>query len=160
MVKWAAVRAAGPSLLVGSSPSSGQRADPTVATTVTASGKLAAMRGFGRWLDWLGAHLTLRVIVIAHHTRLPFGSLYNVQRGIINRQRSVDSTSASGHGRHGRTRCCPAPVAIGPAADIQSGHSGGWALLEGEDTLPIILHIDDGPFILGSGIQGFVEATE
>jgi hypothetical protein len=37
---------------------------------------------------------------------------------------------------------------------------GGWALLEGEDTLPIILHIDDGPFILGSGIQGFVEATE
>jgi hypothetical protein len=66
----------------------------------------------------------------------------------------------SGHGRHGRTRCCPAPVAIGPAADIQSGHSGGWALLEGEDTLPIILHIDDGPFILGSGIQGFVEATE
>ena len=54
----------------------------------------------------------------------------------------------------------PAPVAIGPAADIQSGHSGGWALLEGEDTLPIILHIDDGPFILGSGIQGFVEATE
>ena len=90
MVKWAAVRAAGPSLLVGSSPSSGQRADPTVATTVTASGKLAAMRGLGRWLDWLGAHLTLRVIVIAHHTRLPFGSLYNVQRGIINRQRSVD----------------------------------------------------------------------
>ena len=38
--------------------------------------------------------------------------------------------------------------------------SGHTELLEGEDTLPIILHIDDGPFILGSGIQGFVEATE
>ena len=30
----------------------------------------------------------------AHHTRLRFGSLYNVQRGTINRQRSVDSTCA------------------------------------------------------------------
>jgi hypothetical protein len=32
---------------------------------------------------------------VAHHTRLPFWSMYNVQRGTINRQRSVDSTSAS-----------------------------------------------------------------
>ena len=38
---------------------------------------------------------------VAHHTRLPFGSLYNVQRGTINRQRSVDSTSASLIGRFG-----------------------------------------------------------
>jgi hypothetical protein len=31
---------------------------------------------------------------VAHHTRLPFRSLYNVQRGTINRQRSVGSTCA------------------------------------------------------------------
>jgi hypothetical protein len=47
-----------------------------------------------------------------------------------------------------------------PQRTYRADISDGWALLEGEDTLPIILHIDDGPFILGSGIQGFVEATE
>ena len=36
----------------------------------------------------------------------------------------------------------------------------GWALLEGEDTLPIILHIDDGPFIHDRGIQSLVETTK
>ena len=38
-----------------------------------------------------------------------------MQRGTINRQRSVDfNVRFSGHSAHGRTRCLPAPVAIDP----------------------------------------------
>ena len=53
---------------------------------------------------------------VAHYTRLPFGSLYNVQRGTIDRQGPSVQRPPSRHSGHGRTRCWPAPVAIDPTA--------------------------------------------
>ena len=38
-------------------------------------------------------------------------------------------------------------AASDPQRTCRADMVAGWALLEGEDTLPIILHIDDDPFI-------------
>src|SRR6266487_4683348 len=32
--------------------------------------------------------------------------------------------------------------------------------LEGKDALPVVFHVNDGPFIYRCGIQGFVEVAE
>jgi hypothetical protein len=40
------------------------------------------------------------------------------------------------------------------------GTAVGAALLEGEDAVPVVLHVGHNPFIHCRGIEGFVEATE
>ena len=40
------------------------------------------------------------------------------------------------------------------------GTAVGAALLEGEDAVPVVLHVGHNPFIHCGGVEGFVEATE